>query len=100
MTSRLPPRSPTRAARCPTFSALTLHVGASDLGAQVPGLTLGHLDVAAAAADQPVKADAAGKLGDQPIALAATTGPLTSLLPNAKPRRSRSTQRCRPMVQR
>ena len=44
----------------PDISALTLHVGASDLGAQVAGLTLNHLDVAAAAADQPVKADAVG----------------------------------------
>jgi AsmA protein len=67
----------------PEISALSLHVGASDLGAQVAGLTLSHLDVAAAAADQPVKIDAAGQLGDQPIALAATTGPLISLLPNA-----------------
>ncbi len=67
----------------PDISALSLHVGASDLSAQVPGLTLSHLDVAVAAADQPIKVDAAGKLGDQPIALTATTGPLTSLLPKA-----------------
>jgi uncharacterized protein involved in outer membrane biogenesis len=69
----------------PAFSALTLHVGASDLGAQVPGLTLDHLDIAAAAADQPAKASAAGKLGDQPLSLAATTGALATLMPNAKP---------------
>jgi uncharacterized protein involved in outer membrane biogenesis len=69
----------------PEFSALTLHVGASDLGAQVAGLTLDHLDLAAAAADQPAKANAAGKLGDQPVSFAATTGPLLLLLPGAKP---------------
>ncbi len=67
----------------PEISALSLHVGASDLGAQVAGLTLSRLDVAAAAVDQPVKADAVGQLGGQPVALAATTGPLTSLLPNS-----------------
>ena len=69
----------------PAFSALTLHVGASDLNAEVPGLTLDHLDIAAAAADQPAKASAAGKLGDQPLSLAATTGALAGLMPNAKP---------------
>jgi AsmA protein len=69
----------------PAFSALTLHVGASDLGGRVPGLTLDHLDIAAAAADQPAKADGAGKLGDQALAFSATTGPLVALLPGAKP---------------
>jgi uncharacterized protein involved in outer membrane biogenesis len=69
----------------PAFSALTLHVGASDLGAQMPGLTLDHLDIAAAAADQPAKADGAGKLADQALAFSATTGPLVALLPGAKP---------------
>ncbi|HEY4041893.1 MAG TPA: AsmA family protein, partial [Rhodopila sp.] len=69
----------------PVVSALTLHVGPSDLSAEVHGLTLDHLDLAAAAADQPVKADAAGKLGDQPVSFAATTGPLSGLLSGAKP---------------
>jgi AsmA protein len=69
----------------PEFSALTLHVGASDLGAQMPGLTLDHVDIAAAAPDQPAKADAAGKLGGQPVSFTATTGPLAALLPSAKP---------------
>jgi AsmA protein len=69
----------------PAFSALTVHVGASDLGAQVPGLTLDHFDIAAAAADQAAKASAVGKLGDQPLSLAATTGALATLMPNAKP---------------
>ena len=69
----------------PTVSSLSLHVGASDLGAQVPGLSLDALDVAAAAADQPARVNAAGKLGDTPLALAATTGPLASLMPGAVP---------------
>ena len=65
----------------PAVSALTLHVGASDLGS---GLLLDHLEVAATAADQPVKMQAAGKLADQPLAVTATTGPLALLLPGAK----------------
>jgi uncharacterized protein involved in outer membrane biogenesis len=69
----------------PGASSLTLHVGASDLGAQVPGLSLDTLDVAAAAADQPARANAAGKLDGAPLALVATTGPLVSLLPGAAP---------------
>jgi uncharacterized protein involved in outer membrane biogenesis len=69
----------------PEFSTLTLHVGASDLGVQIPGLTLTQLNVAAAAADQPIKADAAGKLGDQPLTFAATAGKLALLMPGAKP---------------
>jgi uncharacterized protein involved in outer membrane biogenesis len=69
----------------PEFSALTLHVGASDLNAQMPGLTLDHLDIAAPAADQPIKANAAGKLGAQPLTLAATAGALAALMPNVKP---------------
>jgi uncharacterized protein involved in outer membrane biogenesis len=69
----------------PAVSSLSLHVGASDLGAQVPGLSLDALDVAAAAADQPAKASAAGKLDGAPLTLAATTGPLASLMPGAAP---------------
>ena len=70
--------------KLPEFSTLTLHVGASDLGAQVPGLTLIQLNVAAAA-DQPVKVDLTGKLGDQPLTFAATTGQLALLMAGAKP---------------
>jgi AsmA protein len=69
----------------PEISSLVLHAGASDLGAQVPGLTLAKLDVAAAAANQPSKADATGSFGGAPLTLAATTGPLASLLPGAAP---------------
>jgi AsmA protein len=41
--------------KLPEFSTLTLHVGASDLGAKVPGLTLDKLDVEAPRVDQPMK---------------------------------------------
>jgi AsmA protein len=71
--------------KIPAVSALTLHVGASDLGARYPGLTLDKADVAAAAADQPLQASAAGKLGGASFAFAATTGPLAALMPGAKP---------------
>jgi AsmA protein len=67
----------------PEVSALSVHVGAADLGAELPGLTLDHLDIAAAAADRPAKADATGKLRDQPVAFTATTGPLAVLLTGA-----------------
>ncbi|PPQ33038.1 AsmA family protein [Rhodopila globiformis] len=69
----------------PAVSSLTLHVGASDLGAQMPGFALASLDVAAAAADQPVKANGTGTLDGKPVTLTATTGPLASLLPGAAP---------------
>jgi AsmA protein len=71
--------------KIPAFSALTLHAGASDLSAQYPGLALDKLDVTADAAGQPVKADAAGKVGDQAFAFVATSGPLAGLMPGAKP---------------
>jgi AsmA protein len=71
--------------KIPAVSALTLHVGASDLGAQYPGMTLDRLDVAAAAADQPMKADAAGKLGGQAFAFAGTAGSLSALMPGTTP---------------
>jgi AsmA protein len=69
----------------PHISSLTLHVGATDLNAQVPGLSLDKLDIAAAAADQPAQADATGKLAGAPLILAATTGPLAALMPGAAP---------------
>lgn len=68
--------------KMPAVSSLTLHVGASDLGATMPGLTVDSLNVAATA-DQPVKLDAAAKLGGAPLTVAATAGPLASLLPGA-----------------
>ena len=71
--------------KLPRISALTAHAGASDLNAQVAGLMLDHLDIAADAPDKPLQAQATGKLGDQPLAFVATTGPLAELLPNATP---------------
>jgi AsmA protein len=69
----------------PDVSSLALHAGAADMSAQVPGLTLAKLDVGAAAANQPIKATAAGTFGGAPLSLAATTGPLAALLPGAAP---------------
>ncbi len=69
----------------PEFSTLTLHVGAADLGAQMPGLALTELNVSASSPDQPLKANAAGKLGDQPLSFAATSGALASLMPGGRP---------------
>jgi len=74
-----------RGGEWPEVSALTLHVGASDLGAQVPGLSLSKLDIAGSALDQPIKADAAARLGDMPLAVTATLGPPALLMPGAKP---------------
>ena len=72
-------------ATLPDISALTLHVGASDLNAQVPGLTLNKLDLDAARLDQPMKLAATAHLGTQPAALNATFGPPALLMPGAKP---------------
>jgi AsmA protein len=71
--------------KLPEFSTLTLHVGASDLGQQVPGLMLDKLDINAPKVDQPVKVDAAGRLGDRPLTVAGVFGPPALLLPGAKP---------------
>lgn len=69
----------------PAVSALTLHVGASDLGSVVPRLLVSKLDVAGPALDQPVKAELAARFGDAPLAATATLGPLSQLMPDAKP---------------
>ncbi len=71
--------------KLPAFSAMTLRVGASDLSGLMPNLKLTQLNVSAAAADQPMKADAAGTLGDRPLSLAATAGTLAQLMPGATP---------------
>ncbi len=70
----------------PAVSALTLHVGASDLRGRVPGLLLDRADIAASALDQPIKADVAGRLDDAPLTLTATLGSPAVLLPGANPR--------------
>ena len=69
----------------PEFSTLTLHVGATDLSAQMPGLALTRLDVDAPKVDQPVKVQAVAKLGDAPLAMAGIFGPPAQWLPDAKP---------------
>lgn len=71
--------------KLPEISALTAHVGASDLTTTFPGLVLDHLNVAAAAPDKPFQLEGGGKLSDRPLAFSATTGPLGAFLPNAAP---------------
>ncbi|WP_428487875.1 AsmA family protein [Rhodopila sp.] len=63
----------------PAVSALTLHVGATDLGAQMHGLSLARLDLSTASLAQGVKADAAGNLGNTPFTLSAMLGPTPGL---------------------
>jgi uncharacterized protein involved in outer membrane biogenesis len=72
-------------AAIPEISGLTVHVGASDLGATVAGLKLDKLDVAAAKLDQPVKASAAGSFANAPLTVAASLGAPAMLMPGAKP---------------
>jgi AsmA protein len=69
----------------PDVSTLTLHVGASDLSTLVSGLKVDKLDIDAPRTDQPVKIDAAVRLGDMPLAATGTFGPPALLLPDAKP---------------
>jgi uncharacterized protein involved in outer membrane biogenesis len=71
--------------RLPDFSTLTLHVGASDLGVLLPGMMLDKLDIDAARVDQPMKVNAAARLGDTPMVVTGTFGPPALLLPGAKP---------------
>ena len=71
--------------KLPDVSALTLHVGASDLSAQVPGLMLDKLDIDAPKVDQPMRLAAAARIGDAPAAMTATFGPPALLMPDAKP---------------
>jgi len=74
-----------RGGEWPAVSALTLHAGASDLNAQVPGLRLAKLDIAGSALDQPIKADIVARLGGALLAMTATLGPPALLMPDAKP---------------
>jgi AsmA protein len=74
-----------RGSERPAVSALTLRAGASDLSAQVPGLSLNKLDIAGSALDQPIKADVDARLGGTPLTLAAILGPPALLMPGAKP---------------
>jgi AsmA protein len=71
--------------RFPDVSALTLHVGASDLSGQIAGLNVEKLDIDAATTSQPMKVAAAVRMGDLPLTVAGTFGPPALLLPDAKP---------------
>ncbi|MGD0102929.1 MAG: AsmA family protein [Rhodopila sp.] len=71
--------------KLPDISTLTLHVGASDLSAQLPGLMLDKLDIDAPKVDQAVKIDGSARLGDAPLTIAGTLGPPALLMPGAKP---------------
>ena len=78
--------------KLPDVSTLTLHVGASDLNAQVPGLSLDKLDIDAPKVDQPMKIDGAAKLGDTPLTVAGTLRTRRRCCcPTPSRRRSRST---------
>lgn len=67
----------------PAISALTLHVGATDLGAVEPGLALDKLDATAPALDQPVHVAVAGKRGGAAFSVTATSGAPARLMPGA-----------------
>jgi AsmA protein len=69
----------------PDVSTLTLHVGASDVSPLVSGLKIDKLDIEAPKTDQPMKIDAALRLGDMPLTAKGTFGPPALLLPDAKP---------------
>lgn len=65
----------------PEPSAVVIHAGRSDLGAMVPGLMLGELDVSAPRFDQPVHINVQGNYASTPLKLAANLGAPMSLLP-------------------
>ncbi|MDR3536412.1 MAG: AsmA family protein [Acetobacteraceae bacterium] len=67
----------------PTVSALTLHIGATDLAAVEPGLALDKLDATAPALDQPVHVDLAGKRGGAAFSVVATSGAPARLMPGS-----------------
>jgi AsmA protein len=71
--------------KLPEISTLTLHAGASDLGAWLPGVRLDKLDIDAPKVDQPMKVAAVARMGDTPMAVAGTFGAPAQLLPDARP---------------
>jgi AsmA protein len=71
--------------RLPEFSTLTLHVGDSDLTARFAGLKIDKLDIDAPKVDQPMRIDAAVRMGDTPLTATGTFGPPALLLPDATP---------------
>lgn len=60
--------------KMPRISAVTGHVGPSDLGPLVAGLKLTRLDLAAPAMDQPVKFAAEGMIGAAPATISGSLG--------------------------
>lgn len=69
----------------PAVASLTVHVGPTDLAAQMPDLVLDRFDVDAPAANQPVKATATLRFGSTPVNLDATIGTLALLTRPATP---------------
>ena len=69
----------------PDVTALTLHVGASDLASVQPGLRLNALDITAPGLQQPMQVHLQAQLADVPLKLAGTLGPPAALLGAAKP---------------
>ena len=59
---------------------VTLHAGASDLAAYVPGLTLTQVDIRSPRMDQPVTVQADGNYADAPLTISATLGAPSALI--------------------
>jgi AsmA protein len=69
----------------PDISALTLHVGESDLGARIPGLQIASADISAPALTQPTQIAVKGAFGGTPLAVSGHLGALGTLAPGAAP---------------
>jgi uncharacterized protein involved in outer membrane biogenesis len=59
---------------------VTLHAGASNLFAYVPGLTLTQLDIRSPGMDQPVTVQAEGNFADAPLTISGTLGAPSALI--------------------
>jgi uncharacterized protein involved in outer membrane biogenesis len=68
----------------PDITSLTLHVGASDLSATVPGFKLAKLDVTIPKPDQPAQIALQATLDNQPATLNGTAGLLPVLVSGGK----------------
>jgi uncharacterized protein involved in outer membrane biogenesis len=68
----------------PDISSLTLHIGASDLSATVPGFQLAKLDISVPKPDQPAQVALQATFDGQPAALNGTAGLLPVLLSGGK----------------
>ncbi|MCL2428783.1 MAG: AsmA family protein, partial [Alphaproteobacteria bacterium] len=69
----------------PAMRDLALHIGASDLSAVLPGLSVAHATLTSSGLDQPVELAAAGKLGPTPLSIGGTLGPAGLLLRGLSP---------------